>query len=86
MDIKSRIEKSIRENSPVIGVAVGSGLSAKQVAEGGADFILALSAGQFRNSGVSSMGCKLPLANGNSCKKSAAKFPMLFRQNNGKSR
>ncbi len=65
MDIKSRIEKSIRENSPVIGVAVGSGLSAKQVAEGGADFILALSAGQFRNSGVSSMGCMLPFGNSN---------------------
>ncbi|ADQ14075.1 phosphoenolpyruvate hydrolase family protein [Halanaerobium hydrogeniformans] len=82
MDIKTRIAKSIKENHPVIGVAVGSGLSAKQVAEGGADFILALSAGKFRNAGVSSMGCMLPFANSNDMNLEFAKKEILPRVKN----
>ncbi|MBM7622526.1 phosphoenolpyruvate hydrolase family protein [Sporohalobacter salinus] len=65
MDINNRIKESIKANKPVIGVATGSGLSAKQVAEGGVDFILVLSAGKFRSAGVSSLGCMLPFANSN---------------------
>ncbi|MCC3145680.1 phosphoenolpyruvate hydrolase family protein [Halanaerobium sp. Z-7514] len=82
MDIKAQIAKSIKDNNPVIGVAVGSGLSAKQVAEGGADFILALSAGKFRNAGVSSMGCMLPFANSNDMNLEFAQKEILPRVKN----
>ncbi len=63
--IRKRLFKSIKQNKPIIGVAVGTGLSAKQADEGGADIILALSAGRFRSTGVSSLGCMMPYANSN---------------------
>ncbi|MFT0846967.1 phosphoenolpyruvate hydrolase family protein [Actinomycetaceae bacterium L2_0104] len=49
----------------IVGVAVGSGLSARIAAEGHADFLLALSSGYFRQRGVSSLGAYLPSANSN---------------------
>jgi predicted TIM-barrel enzyme len=63
--IRQQLKKSIAANKPVIGVAVGSGFSAKQAVEGGADFILVLNAGRFRNYGVSSICCMMPFANSN---------------------
>lgn len=64
-EIKNQLKKSIANSKPVIGVAVGSGFSAKQAVEGGADFILVLNAGRFRNYGVSSICCMMPFANSN---------------------
>ena len=63
--IKTLLQQSIESNKPIIGVAVGSGFSAKQAVEGGADFILVLNAGRFRNYGVSSICCMMPFANSN---------------------
>lgn len=63
--ILERLNHSVQNNIPIIGAAVGSGLSAKQAQEGGADFILALNAGRFRASGVSSLGCMMPFLNSN---------------------
>ncbi|PAB60513.1 sigma-54-dependent Fis family transcriptional regulator [Anaeromicrobium sediminis] len=63
--IRDSLWTSIKRNRPIIGVSVGSGLSAKQADEGGADLILALSAGRFRNAGVASLGCMMPFANSN---------------------
>ncbi len=56
---------NIRNNKPIIGVAAGSGLSAKQALEGGADLFLVLNAGRFRASGVSSLACMMPYSNSN---------------------
>jgi DNA-binding NtrC family response regulator/predicted TIM-barrel enzyme len=65
LNIKKTLLKSVASNKPVIGVAVGSGLFAKQAIKGGADLILALSAGRYRVAGVPSLGCMLPYANSN---------------------
>lgn len=65
LEIRKRLAKSIEQNKPIIGVAVGSGLSAKQAVEGGADLLLVLNAGRFRTIGVSSLGCMMPFANSN---------------------
>ncbi len=64
-EIRELLSKSINNNKPIIGVAVGSGLSAKQAVEGGADFLLVLNAGRFRSAGITSLGCMLPFANSN---------------------
>ncbi|CDI49935.1 phosphoenolpyruvate hydrolase family protein [Clostridium tetani] len=63
--ILKTMENSIKNNKPIIGVAIGSGFSANQASKGGADFILVLNAGKFRNSGVSSLACLLPFGNSN---------------------
>ncbi|MDT8899857.1 phosphoenolpyruvate hydrolase family protein [Anaeroselena agilis] len=64
-DIRKSLAENRTENQPIIGVAVGSGLSAKQAIAGGADFLLALNAGRFRMAGISSLAALLPYANSN---------------------
>ncbi|MDR7866641.1 MAG: phosphoenolpyruvate hydrolase family protein [Sporomusaceae bacterium] len=63
--IRTTLAENIANNQPIIGVAVGSGLSAKQAIAGGADFLLALNAGRFRMAGISSLAALLPYANSN---------------------
>jgi len=63
--ILSTINKTIKMNKPVIGVSVGAGISAKYAAMGGADMILALNSGRFRQMGFSSLAGMLPYDNSN---------------------
>ncbi|MHC8517861.1 phosphoenolpyruvate hydrolase family protein [Sporosarcina sp. ITBMC105] len=64
-EIMERLRKQCRNNEKVIGVAAGNGMTAKYAQQGGADFILALSAGRFRQMGVSSLAGFLSYANSN---------------------
>lgn len=63
--IIEQLRKQIKINRHIIGVAAGSGLTAKYAEEGGADFILALSSGVFRQKGLSSLAAYLPFLNSN---------------------
>jgi len=45
----------------LVGVAVGSGLTASAAEQAGADFLLAINAGRMRNMGAPSVGCILPI-------------------------
>jgi predicted TIM-barrel enzyme/DNA-binding NtrC family response regulator len=49
----------------LLGAAVGTGMAAKAAERGGADFLLAASAGRLRSMGVSSVACMLALRNSN---------------------
>lgn len=53
-EILKRLKALISINGLIIGAAVGSGMTAKYTAMGGADFLLALSAGKYRMMGRSS--------------------------------
>ncbi|WP_062353428.1 phosphoenolpyruvate hydrolase family protein [Bacillus kwashiorkori] len=64
-EIVKQLKKQIQINRHIIGVATGSGLTAKYAEEGGADFILALSSGFFRQKGLSSLSAYLPFLNSN---------------------
>jgi two-component system, NtrC family, response regulator AtoC len=59
--LRERIQKGL----PIVGAAVGSGMTAKAARSGGADFLMALTAGFFRMQGLSSMAALLPYANAN---------------------
>lgn len=63
--IIKQLKKQIKINRHIIGVAAGSGLTAKYAEEGGADLILALSSGLFRQKGLSSLAAYLPFVNSN---------------------
>ncbi|WP_378956175.1 phosphoenolpyruvate hydrolase family protein [Pelosinus sp. sgz500959] len=63
--ILDRLRAQIKEKEHVIGVAVGAGLSAKYAAKGGADLILVLNSGRFRQMGLGSIAGLLPFANCN---------------------
>ena len=60
-----KLKLQLKINKYIIGVAVGSGLSAECVVKGGANFLLALSSGKFRQMGRGSLGGFLPYANSN---------------------
>ena len=64
--ILKQLKRQIKINKHIIGVAIGSGISARYVVKGGADIILVINAGKFRQMGVSSTACMLPFANSNS--------------------
>ncbi|EWG98730.1 phosphoenolpyruvate hydrolase family protein [Halomonas sp. BC04] len=49
----------------LVGAAIGTGMTAKAAAQGGADFLLALNAGRLRVLGGPSISCMLPLADNN---------------------
>lgn len=80
----------LKINKYLIGVAVGSGLSAECVVKGGANFLLALSSGKYRQMGRSSLGGFLGYANSNDMVmefgqkeilSSGFKIPVLFGLN-----
>ncbi len=62
--IEALLDKIARREI-MFGAAVGSGMSAKAVEAGGADFLIALSAGFYRAQGRSSMLALMPHANAN---------------------
>lgn len=64
-DILKSIRKQIASNHHIIGVASGAGISAKYAARGGADLVLALNSGRFRQMGVGSVAGFMPFANSN---------------------
>lgn len=49
----------------LVGAAIGTGMAARAAARGGADFLLALAAGRFRNMGTSSIATMLALKDAN---------------------
>lgn len=53
------------EGGHLVGVAAGSGMTAKYAVMGGCDFLLALSSGRYRNMGLSSMAGFMSFANSN---------------------
>lgn len=61
----TQLKRNVHTDKRVIGVAAGSGLAAKSAENGGADFILALNSGKFRQMGVSSLAGWLPFSNAN---------------------
>ena len=65
MDTIEVLKAAIRDRKPLTAAAVGSGMTALAAAEGGADFLLALSAGVFRVQGVGSLAALMPYRNAN---------------------
>lgn len=63
--ILQKLRIQIRISGHCIGVAAGSGMTARCAVRGGADFILALSAGHFRQIGLGSFSSLLCYANSN---------------------
>ncbi|HEY4390035.1 MAG TPA: phosphoenolpyruvate hydrolase family protein, partial [Paenibacillus sp.] len=63
--IVEHMHAQIHMNEHIIGVATGAGISAKYAVKGGADLILALNSGRFRQMGLGSIAGLMPFANSN---------------------
>ena len=64
-ELKNKFLAYIKLNEKLIGVTTGSGSTALYTVMGGADFIIAMSAGKFRNMGRSSLASYLCYSNSN---------------------
>lgn len=65
MDVKKILRDEIASGKHIIGAAVGSGITAKLAAAGGADILLVLSAGKYRIMGRSSFSSYFCFDNNN---------------------
>ncbi|MBD2872834.1 phosphoenolpyruvate hydrolase family protein [Paenibacillus arenilitoris] len=63
--IAKRLRAQLHKSGRIIGVAAGNGAVAKYAIQGGADLLLALTSGRFRQMGRSSLAGLLPFTNGN---------------------
>ncbi|AIQ58775.1 phosphoenolpyruvate hydrolase family protein [Paenibacillus borealis] len=63
--ILERLHSQLHEGNHIIGVSTGTGITAKVAAQSGADFILMLNSGKFRQMGRSSLAGFLPFCNSN---------------------
>lgn len=63
--VLKKLKRQIYEGKYLLGVATATGMSAINAKDGGADMILALNSGKFRQMGRSSLGGYLPFANSN---------------------
>lgn len=64
-EIRTFLFNQLKVHNHLIGVAAGSGMTGKYAEQGGADFILALSSGRYRQMGVSSLAGFLAFGNSN---------------------
>jgi DNA-binding NtrC family response regulator/predicted TIM-barrel enzyme len=62
---RSSLLSLLRARTPLVGAAVGAGMSAAAAEEGGADLLMVLSAGHFRLQGIASAAAFMPYANAN---------------------
>ncbi|WP_426348725.1 phosphoenolpyruvate hydrolase family protein [Alloiococcus sp. CFN-8] len=63
--IINEFKNNVKKRNYIIGVASGSGMTARYVENGGADFILVLNSGKFRQMGRGSLAGFLSYCNGN---------------------
>lgn len=88
--IVNRLNREKRAENPIIGVAVGAGITAKYAVRGGADLIFVFSSGKFRQMGIGSLAAYLPFVNSNQMvmeiglrevKRQAQDRPLIFGLN-----
>jgi two-component system response regulator HydG len=61
----SSLAELFRSRTPIVGAAVGAGMSAAAAEEGGADLLMVLNTGHFRLQGIASAAAFMPYANAN---------------------
>lgn len=71
------LSQASRPSSPIIGVVADSGQVARLASAAGAHFLLGLSAGIFRNQGVSALASFLPFQNSNDLTESLVRDQIL---------
>ncbi|RCH56060.1 Fis family transcriptional regulator [Mucilaginibacter hurinus] len=75
--LKNVIKNADRLASPFISVATGSGHTAKSAVESGADMIIALNAGFYRNIGYGTLAAFMPYGNANNQTEEMLKYHIL---------
>src|SRR3712207_1970966 len=73
------MRRMVKRIEIVVGAAIGLGMTARAAADGGADFLLVLSAGRLRVMGAPSLAAMLPIRDSNSFTDAFARREILDR-------
>jgi len=76
-EVRQRLQKTIDQQSAVIGAGAGTGISAKFIEKGGADFIIIYNSGRFRMSGHGSTAGLMSYGDANAVAMEIGEFEVL---------
>ncbi|MFT5886343.1 MAG: putative TIM-barrel enzyme [Arcticibacterium sp.] len=76
-EVKSRLMKTLAQKKAIIGAGAGSGISAKFIEKGGADFLIIYNSGRFRMSGHGSTAGLMGYGDANAVAMEIGEFEVL---------
>lgn len=76
-EVRDRLQKTIDEKKAIIGAGAGTGISAKFIEKGGADFIIIYNSGRFRMSGHGSTAGLMAYGDANAVAMEIGEFEVL---------
>ncbi|MFT6880046.1 MAG: putative TIM-barrel enzyme [Arcticibacterium sp.] len=76
-EVKSRLKKTLADKKAIIGAGAGSGISAKFIEKGGADFLIIYNSGRFRMSGHGSTAGLMGYGDANAVAMEIGEFEVL---------
>ena len=77
MEVRERLQKTLDQQSAIIGAGAGTGISAKFIEQGGADFIIIYNSGRFRMSGHGSTAGLMSYGDANAVAMEIGEFEVL---------
>ncbi len=76
-EVRDRLQATLDENKAIIGAGAGTGISAKFIEKGGADFIIIYNSGRFRMSGHGSTAGMMAYGDANAVAMEIGEFEVL---------
>jgi|SRR5690625_16230 len=76
-EVRDRLKKTIAKGEAIIGAGAGTGISAKFIEKGGADFIIIYNSGRFRMSGHGSTAGMMAYGDANAVAMEIGEFEVL---------
>lgn len=76
-EVRDRLKKTIEKGQAIIGAGAGTGISAKFIEKGGADFIIIYNSGRFRMSGHGSTAGMMAYGDANAVAMEIGEFEVL---------
>lgn len=77
MEVRERLQKTLDQHSAIIGAGAGTGISAKFIEQGGADFLIIYNSGRFRMSGHGSTAGLMSYGDANAVAMEIGEFEVL---------
>ena len=76
-EVRARLQKTLAENKAIIGAGAGTGISAKFIEKGGADFLIIYNSGRFRMAGHGSTAGLMAYGDANAVAMEIGEFEVL---------
>ena len=76
-EVKARLQKTLAQKKAIIGAGAGTGISAKFIEKGGADFLIVYNSGRFRMAGHGSTAGLMAYGDANAVAMEIGEFEVL---------